>query len=570
LNPHDDKTIRRVATVPESESDFAEWILQNDLADFLQRDLLDDRVILYASFSHLFLHAVLVPPFDPKNESEIADLMDWSLTVDSTWALTTSGDDAWIAPPLDFVGSKHLGKGEKLVFLRDSDLVDPKRTYIEISQKLTHTLSLHHIPERKAWCKTDDRGDVDEVIKVHDFDATDAGRVISMDMRALRQYAGLTGQWLFRMFDVPRYRSGSFHGFASEMSRQSIPGGSNLHGWIHVAEKYASVSRGIQWANPGLTKAEIARTVWGSDAATEQYESFIAWDWRNQTVDTFSCDPAELANYFVPADGPFQTSPAFFKPEVLRKYKADPEKYAIEGRTISCRGAWYLKGWGVNDAGQVHAYLCDLGKLPHTEQLHWKSFNEEPKAGLSESVIATDFEGRWSEHYEPLESLRSRCRELHEHPCDWWRLRDEELLRRTQYPLTDTRQDWSDELLNLDQMVVESIVEKPIRKRAKSLGRELEHQWRGIRLLQECLIGLGFDEQRSKELVEPLSTMHFLRSALKGHASGSKQAELEKEARNRSGTLLADFKTLCERCDENLHIIADVLNKDDSSPDSGN
>ncbi|WDQ17060.1 hypothetical protein [Rhodopirellula sp. P2] len=251
-------------------------------------------MILYASFSHLFLHAVLVPPFDPKNESEIADLMDWSLTVDSTWALTTSGDDAWIASPLDFVGSKHLGKGEKLVFLRDSDLVDPKRTYIEISQKLTHTLSLHHIPERKAWCKTDDRGDVDEVIKVHDFDATDAGRVVSMDMRALRQYAGLTGQWLFRMFDVPRYRSGSFHGFASEMSRQSIPGGSNLHGWIHVAEKYASVSRGIQWANPGLTKAEIARTVWGSDAATEQYESFIAWDWRNQTVDTFSCDPAEL------------------------------------------------------------------------------------------------------------------------------------------------------------------------------------------------------------------------------------------------------------------------------------
>ena len=540
---------------------------QEEVQDFLSSDLLEGRVILYAGFAHLFIHAVLVPRFDENDEAKIEDLMDWSLSADSTWALTTSSDDAWIAPPLDFVGSKHLGKGEKLIFLRDSDLIDAKRMYVEISQKLTHTLCLHHLLERKAWCRLDNRGDVDEVIKVHEFDGEANGRVVSMSSEPLRQYAALSDQWLLRMFDIPRYRSGSFHGFANEQTREDISDGRNIRGWRSVSPKYASISRGIQWADPGIAKSAIAHTAWEGEAESKQFETFIAWDWRNQNVGQYSCDPAKLANYFVPSDGPFQTSPAFFKPEVLRKYKADPEKYTIEGRTISCRGAWYFKSWGVNDAGQIHAYLCDLGGLPHEEQLHWKSFNEEPKAGLSDAVIATDFEGQWSEQYDPLVSLRNRCRYLDKHPCDWWKIRDEDLLRRTQYPLTDTREDWSDELLNLDQMVVESIVEKPIRKIAKSLGRELEHQWRGIRLLQECLIGLDFDEERAKEIVEPFHTMHSLRSTLKGHASGQKSIELEKYARKRSGNLLADFKALCERADQSLQILDDVLNQDKVSQD---
>ncbi|WP_446808486.1 hypothetical protein ACH50O_14495 [Methylomonas sp. 2BW1-5-20] len=95
------------------------------------------------------------------------------------------------------------------------------------------------------------------------------------------------------------------------------------------------------------------------------------------------------------SDLPFATSPAFFRPEVLLKYKADPDKYQIESRSIHCRGGWFLKSFDINEAGQVHAYLCDLSHLPYAEQLYWKSFNEPPKAGISTRAYRSDFLAQW-------------------------------------------------------------------------------------------------------------------------------------------------------------------------------
>jgi hypothetical protein len=46
---------------------------------------------------------------------------------------------------------------------------------------------------------------------------------------------------------------------------------------------------------------------------------------------------------------------------------------------VSCRSAWHLPGYDVNEAGQIHAYICDLRQLPYSEQLYWQSFNVEPK-----------------------------------------------------------------------------------------------------------------------------------------------------------------------------------------------
>ena len=93
-------------------------------------------------------------------------------------------------------------------------------------------------------------------------------------------------------------------------------------------------------------------------------------------------------------------SPVFFNAEVLHKYKADTEKYTLEDRSINCRGTWSLQTYDVNEAGQVHTYLRYLGYLPYKEQLYWQSFNEWPKAALSERAIATDFKGEFHTDYD--------------------------------------------------------------------------------------------------------------------------------------------------------------------------
>jgi hypothetical protein len=99
---------------------------------------------------------------------------------------------------------------------------------------------------------------------------------------------------------------------------------------------------------------------------------------------------------------------------VLLKYKADSEKYRLQDRSISCRGAWHLDTYDINEAGQIHTYLIYLRNLPYEEQLYWKAFNEEPKAPISKRAVATDFEGSWDLEYDSLQSLKMARRTARE------------------------------------------------------------------------------------------------------------------------------------------------------------
>jgi hypothetical protein len=147
------------------------------------------------------------------------------------------------------------------------------------------------------------------------------------------------------------------------------------------------------------------------DKKDKKYVEFIAYDWRNDGITAISTDPSATTNYFNANDNslPYELSPAFFKPEVLLKYKADRDKYTVSERDVYCRSAWCLKGIDVNEAGQVHAYICDLRDLPYAEQLHWFSFNEPPKASISKRAIANDFQGRWVTFMEPLRKGSLHC-----------------------------------------------------------------------------------------------------------------------------------------------------------------
>jgi hypothetical protein len=42
-----------------------------------------------------------------------------------------------------------------------------------------------------------------------------------------------------------------------------------------------------------------------------------------------------------------------------------------------------FEGIDVNEEGQIHAYIVDLRNLPYEERLHWKAYNEPPKAGIT-------------------------------------------------------------------------------------------------------------------------------------------------------------------------------------------
>lgn len=552
--------INSLALEPEDNVNFDNWALQEDVPSYLENEAKDEYIIIYASLPHTFIHTVLIPSVDPEEEI-VNDLQKWSYNPFSSWGLTCSSDDAWIEPPLSGSGSETLKAGEQIIFGRSFDGASNKKNYYELNQKIAHVLDLHFISERNAWCKLDDHGDLDDIFKIiniNTFPRNETGTIICVKKETLGEYAGIENLRLIRMFDFTRYRSGNFYGWDNSQERSNFSNSNFIFGTLSVTPGTGSFSRGFQFIDIKVPKEQIVNTVWGRPKSEDvkEYCSYIAQDWKNKVVSEISCNPSCLANYFTESNLPFEITPAFFKPEVLSKYKSDRAKYKLDIRSVGCRGSWHLKTFDINSAGQVHTYLIYLSHLPYEEQLHWKQFNENPKAPLSDRAIKTDFEGQFYEEYDPLPSLKRKLDQLHAEGVNWWKLRDQDAPDKVHYPYTDSRDEWAEEILNLDQLLVEGLEEKWLRKKAKELKFDPDARLRTLKLVETILVAVNFEEDHAREIMSPFHTVHNLRSILKGHTSGSEAETTRKDALTEYGSFRKHFEKICTDCDESLEIIA--------------
>jgi hypothetical protein len=253
-------------------------------------------------------------------------------------------------------------------------------------------------------------------------------------------------------------------------------------------------------------------------------------------------------------------SPAFFRAELLHKYKSDPTKYALTDRSISCRGAWHLQTYDVNEAGQVHTYLCYLARLPYQEQLYWQSFNEWPKGSVSRRAFRTDFMGEWSTDYDPLRAVKRKVERLDVASPDWWKPRGKEVARAVHCPVTGAEAEWAEAILALDQLIIEGFQDGPLKKIAFEMGRPLEKEWRSLKLMEECLLGKGAAEDEAKVAVDALRTVRDLRTTVKGHAAPRKKADAVKKAQTAYGSFRAHFEALAAACDDALGLIMIRMN----------
>jgi hypothetical protein len=518
-------SVSSLSKEPNDATYFNEWIEQNDICPFLEREIQDEHIIIYASLPYTFIISALIPAID-FDKADIQDLLKWDLSPSSSWGEVYSSDSVWIERPLASSDSKLLSQGEQILISRYFEGDSSKHPYYELTQKITHILDIHFMSERDAWCKLNKFGDIEDVVKITRINAKkglDDGTIISMQKKALGKYAALIDFTLLRMFDFTRYKRGSFGGWHNG-TEKSLEGGNNIFGRLVVEPGYGSYARGIQIADIRIDKQQLIKT-WGRsiDEEKKEYATFIAHDWKNKVTKEISCNPSGLGNYFVKSDLPFGTSPAFFRPEVLSKYKSDREKYHLKTRSVTCRGAWELKTFDINDAGQVHTYLIYLSNLPYEEQLHWKQYNEAPKAPISARAFKTDFEGEWYEENDTLESLKRKLYELGEAKIEWWVLRDPQAIDKVHYPYTTSKDEWAEEILNLDQVLIEGFEEKWLRRKAQGLGRTPDDKFRSLKLIEECLVGVGFEEDHAREILGHFTTYITYEVSLKVTPPGKKQ-----------------------------------------------
>lgn len=551
--------ILSLSNEPDDAERFNEWIEQTDVYSFLENEIQDENIILFASLPNVFINTALVPAVD-FDAPAIEDLLEWNHTPDSSWGEVYSSEKVWIESPLGSSSSELLKRGEQIIFRRDFAGFTPDRDYYEFSQKIAHILGIHFMPERDAWCKLDELGDIEDVvkiIKVGERHKRNYAVIISIQQEALGKYAALTDSVLLRMFDFTRYKGGNFNGW--HKGTEKLLDENNIFGRLVVESGYASYARGVQIADIRIDTQKFVDEMWSRSEDETKYATFTIFDWKNNVTKEVSCNPAELGNYFVESDLPFELSPVFFKPEVLLKYKSDREKYQLRRSSVSCRDSWHLETFDVNEAGQVHTYIGYLNRLPFEEQLHWKQYNEAPKAPISERAYKRDFENRWDTHYNALASLKRKLYELDKANVDWWKLRDPNAPDKVHYPYSTSTDEWADEILHLDQLLVEGFEEKWLRKKSEELGRLEVAKFRSLKLLEECLVGVGFEVDHAREILSAFHEVHNLRSKVKGHTSGQEAVQFRKDALREFRTFRKHFENLCAKCDESLEIIINAF-----------
>lgn len=548
-----------------------EWLIAaEDSVAFLKENAQSEEVVIYASGPATLIQAVLAP-FKQVTPANHEDLTHAFVQADESWAIQKSygggeGHSVYLEAPLS--SGKSLAGGEKLIFRRSFDGVQKGDSPIELSQKLIHALDLYFVLERNAYCRLDDHGDIEDVVRVIRIEL-DQGRgsliAVTILAKDLSTYMTLVDMALVYFFDFTRTKSGGFNGWGDHLRIDHNAPDLFYHGG---GIGNASYVNGRMIVRSTISRQQLVNE-WEEESNPKkkrEYVSFKIFDRKNNVEVETSCAPEFLSNYFQQSELPWEISPAFFRPDVLHRFKADPEKYNLDDRSISCRNAWYLKSYDINDAGQVHAYIGDLAHLPIEEQRYWQSFNEWPKGTISKRAHENDILGEFSSEYDPLNLLKHKVGKLNAAPPEWWQPRSEAHMDAARYPATDSTLEWANEIMAFDQFLVEGFQLKPLRKILDTKGKKAEMSWASLRVIAEILIASGQTVDNAKAILTPLSRVHALRNILKAHSSVEEKDKEERQARTVHGTLRAHFKDLAGKCDKSFDTILLALGAGDLNP----
>lgn len=555
------KLVERIALIdiaPKDEVPFKEWTRGKAQLKLIEENALAQEMIVYGAGPHTFIHSVAVPNA-VLSKADPADLLVWSgnpykSSASYTWSSSTQDLSIERDDRDPFRGSKELKGVTNLVFGRTFEgWKSHQRNYFEVNQEYTHLAGIHYRPELGAYCRFDENGDIAHAVSITVGSDDAVVSLVTFQWDDLEKYLAASDMSLVRLFDLTLVKRGEFPGW--EGGKEEIIELTPEFRYRKKAISQACYTRGYQIVRIRAPQTKIRNGIvdgWHGKSE-RQYAEFTAHDWRNNVVRKISTDPSATTNYFVAKENdlPFELSPAFFRPEVLSKYKTDREKYTVGDREVSCRAAWHLRGVDVNEAGQVHAYICYLRSLPHSEQLHWLSYNEPPKSNISERAVINDFKGEFVLITHPRNQILSKLKSWQKMGTWWWALKDKALLDRANPPLTSSTDEWADAFMDLSKLIVEGFDTAKIRSTLDRDSIAYQKDEQSLVLIEKIL---------SKRLGNPVQLSgirlaHRIRSKVKGHAGATEGQAISEEAISQYGSYAAHFKAVCQNISNELMTI---------------
>ena len=558
----------QVDAAPDDDEALSSWLTGEAHLRLLREDVENDELIVAAMPTSFGCMNTLIVRADDIRLQDTETLLEWSpnpyhfSAAEYSW--TWSGDQTWVEPRDATDSSHEPADASCLVFGRSLDGVpDETGDYLEVSQAYAHQARIYWRPERRAYSRFDHRGDWYDAISITKKDDSRNIALVSfrrqeLDLHLIAQESVLVRSFDFTLFRPP-FDLGVHERPAVERLVQSTD--DLIYRTIAKGDGYCSI-RGVQIVRPKLSEREahyLART----DRLPTEDEAppveFSVQDMRDGTVVMVSTDPATTRTYFEPDrdDLPYETSPAFFRPEVLAKYTADRDKYTLHDGRIDCRSAWSLRNYSINDAGQVVAYICYLRDLPYEEQVYWASFNEPPKAGLSKRAITTDFLGEWPDEPTPREALVDQLERWRTRNVDWWEWKADGEPNHLTVPRTGSRDEWAEAFLTLSHAVIEGFREKALRRRLRQADQSPEPGERSIKLLERLLCATGKLDADAQ--LKTLHEIQAVRVHAKAHATGRQGRELAAAARTKHGSYAAHYEWVCSELVRELALIEEAM-----------
>ena len=209
----------------------------------------------------------------------------------------------------------------------------------------------------------------------------------------------------------------------------------------------------------------------------------------------------------------------YFRREVLGKYFAETDRYRLEDGHLSCLSLWSCRIDNDHDS-YVGVLLGDLGQnLPYEEQLHWRQFNVPPEDGMSETQFRRGFLAEFANAKTPDLLFRREYARLIEQwqQVHGWSLflqpsiDDQHLLNMIHLPVTESQNEFDDQVICLTKLLVEFLNERELETRVDKLDKGVK----GIGKLAAFLETTAFPQSTS--IIKYLKDLHRLRSAGSAH-----------------------------------------------------
>lgn len=263
------------------------------------------------------------------------------------------------------------------------------------------------------------------------------------------------------------------------------------------------------------------------------YQEFIIGSDASEQYNKHTCDPSKLANFFGKnPDAPNYLTPVFFRPDVLTKYYADPDKYSVEDGILRCGSLWGLQ-IDNDHANYIVAWLGDLGRdLPSNERNYWLSYNIPPlgrkisetnfsRSFLAEATATKKYDLVFKQEYSSFTNDFFKAKGWHFflplHKAD------EHFFTSLHALFKDSQSEFDTQLLALTKILIDSLNEKQISNGLKALSEKDK----GITKLEKYFIQLGFKDFDIH--IKFLRVLQDLRSSSAAHRKGNTYIKIIKE-----------------------------------------